>query len=54
MPLAAAKHCAISFAPNGHRFAYAIDRQALDSAADEALKEGYVADEKGYRFEIQL
>jgi hypothetical protein len=49
-----ARYYAISFAPAEERFAYALDNLKLGAAVDGALERGYVSDERGYRFEIQL
>lgn len=50
----AAVYNAISFAAAGDRFAFAMDRQAREQLTDETLERGWVADSKGYRFEVQL
>jgi CHC2 zinc finger len=54
MPRAAARYYVISFAPAKDRFVFALDAQAREQLTDEALERGWVADAKGYRFEVQL
>lgn len=54
IPRAVAAYSAISFAPAQNRFAFAINAQAHKQLTDEALERGWVADEKGYRFEFTL
>lgn len=54
MPRAAAAYNVISFAPHKDRLAFVIDSQAREFLVCQALEWGYVADERGYRFEVQL
>jgi hypothetical protein len=54
MPRAAAAHNVISFARAEDRFAFALEADAREKSADEALERGWVADARGYRFEVQL
>ncbi len=54
MPRAAARYYVISFAQPSERFAFAMDAEAREALTDEALERGWVADFKGYRFEVQL
>lgn len=51
---AAAAYYVISFAPAKDRFAFTFDAQAREYLRDEALESGWVADEKGHRFEVAL
>ena len=52
LPRAVAAYNAISFAPAEDRFAFAIDAETRRTLVDEALGCGWVADSKGYRFEV--
>jgi hypothetical protein len=54
MPRAAAAYNVISFAPPEDRFDFALDAAARKKLTDDALERGWVADAKGYRFEVQL
>jgi hypothetical protein len=54
MANAAAAYNVISFAPHTDRLAFAVDPQARDRLINDALECGYVADERGYRFEVIL
>jgi hypothetical protein len=54
MPRAAARYYVISFAQPSERFAFSLDAEARETLIDEALERGWVADSKGYRFEVQL
>ena len=54
MPRAVAAYNVISFAPHKDRLTFALDAQARDRLTEEASERGYVADESGYRFEVQL
>jgi hypothetical protein len=54
LPRAAAAICVISFGPARARFGFALDRTVREQLTDEALERGWVADEKGHRFEVQL
>jgi len=53
MPRAAAAYNVISFAPHRERLEFALDSQAREWLVCETLECGYVADERGYRFEVQ-
>jgi CHC2-type zinc finger protein len=54
MPRAAAAYYVISFPPAKDRFAFAMGAEAREKLTDEALDRGWVADAKGYRFEVEL
>jgi DNA primase len=54
MPRAAAAYNVISFAAAEDRFAFAMDAAALGKLVEEAPDRGWVADSKGYRFEVIL
>jgi hypothetical protein len=54
MPYASAAYYVASFAPAKDRFLYALDTKERERAIEDCLDRGWVADEKGYRFEVQL
>lgn len=54
MPRAAARYYIISFAQPSERFAFAMDAEVREGLTEQALERGWVADAKGYRFEVQL
>jgi phage/plasmid primase-like uncharacterized protein len=54
LPRAAAAYNVISFAAAEDRFAFAMDTEARGKLLEEALDRGWVADSKGYRFEVIL
>jgi hypothetical protein len=54
IPRAAAGYNLISFAPADLRFAFAMDAEVREELIDDALERGWVADEKDFRFEVQL
>jgi hypothetical protein len=53
-PRAAAAYHVVSFAPATDRFAFTLDAHGRECLTDEALRCGWVADAKGYRFEVTL
>jgi hypothetical protein len=54
MPRAAARYYVISFAQPSERFTFAMEAEASETLTEQALERGWVADSKGYRFEVQL
>jgi hypothetical protein len=54
MPRAAAAYNVISFAPSKDRFAFAIDAAVRQELTNQALEREWIADAKGYRFEVLL
>jgi hypothetical protein len=54
MPRAAAAYAIASFAPLSERLRFALDANAAGQAVEAALGCGYVADDRGRRFEVVL
>ena len=54
MPRAAAAYNVISFASRKDRLAFAVDPQARERLINDALEDGHVPDERGYRFGLIL
>jgi hypothetical protein len=54
MARADAAYCLVSFAAPTERYAFVLHPERREEMVESALQRGYVADEKGYRFQVAI